>query len=83
MDLPKQFHWKDVTIGILVAYVAIDLLMSCMMKAKMPSALEKMSSAVSTSSGLWAVVIGLVLGLAAWYFSSRTKEYFKHKEERV
>jgi len=82
MDIPKKLHWKDIVIGILVAYVAIDLMLACMMKRRSPSAFERMIKAVSGGEGLMIVVLGLLIGLAAWYFSSRSKEYFRFSKKK-
>jgi len=74
--------WKDVLIGLLVAYIAIDVMMSSMMKRSMPNAFEKMMDAVSDSNGLLVIVIGLLIGLCAWYFASRSKECFKFTKSK-
>jgi uncharacterized membrane protein len=69
-----KLQWKDVLIGVLVAYVAIDLVMACMIKGH-TTCVEKLFKSLSTSKGLMVLVIGVAIGVAAWYFSSQSKEY--------
>ncbi len=67
-------NWKDVLIGVLVAYVVIDLLMVFVMQRKEPSCLEKMMKLYSDQNGLVVIVVGVLVGVAAWYFASLAKE---------
>ncbi len=75
-NLKNRVHWKDVVIGLLVAYVVIDVLFAFMMKRKYPSLVEKMIESMTTTNGVFIIVIGIVVGFVAWYFSSRSKECY-------
>ena len=72
-----KIHWKDILIGVLVAYVVIDVLMGLTMKRKYPSLFEKFMEMVWNQNSIVVLLIGLLIGFAAWYFSSRSKECFK------
>ena len=63
--------WKDVLIGILVAYVIVDMMMAYTLRRSAPSCLEKMVDVASTKEGLVAIVVGIIIGFIAWYFSRR------------
>lgn len=71
-----QTNWKDILIGVLVAYVVIDVMMAYAMKRSSPSCLEKAMAAMSDQSGLVAVIIGVLVGVVVWYLASRSKECF-------
>nr|QBK86337.1 MAG: uncharacterized protein LCMAC102_01320 [Marseillevirus LCMAC102] len=70
-------NWKDILIGVLVAYVVVDLLMVSVMKTKHPSCLRTMMKLYSDQNGLIVIAIGVLVGGAAWYFSSLNKERFE------
>ena len=74
-------NWKDIILGILVAYVAIDLMLAYAVKRSSPSCLEKMMDYMGTQSGLIAIAVGVLVGLVAWYLSSKSTERFTRQKE--
>ncbi len=74
--MKQKMNWKDVVIGILVAYVVIDLLMAFVMQKSEPACLQKMLKAYTDQSGLVVILIGLVVGVAVWWLASTAKECF-------
>ena len=69
--------WKDVVIGLLVAYIVVDIMMAYALKKRYPSLMEKTLSSLNNQGTVVAIIIGLLLGLMAWYFSKRTISSFK------
>ena len=74
--LENPVQWKDVVIGLLVAYVVIDVLLSFMIKRKYPSLVEKLIESISSSNGIIIIGIGILAGFVAWYLSSKSKECY-------
>jgi hypothetical protein len=59
--------FKNIIIGVLVAYVVIDVLLSVTGKSSMPSLLEKLFSNMSNTTVMMVTVAGLILGAVTWY----------------
>lgn len=76
----KKGSWKDILIGVLVAYVAVEILVSYSMRRKAPTCIEKAMEMMSSADGVMVVFLGVLIGLVAWYLSSRAKEGFKIKK---
>ena len=70
-------HLKDILIGILVTYVVIDLLISMLANRNHPSLLEKMLSGLDEENIMMACVIGILVGVLAWYLAKNSKELYK------
>lgn len=71
-----QTNWKDVLIGVLVAYVVIDVMLAYAMKRSSPSCLEKAMEALNDQSGIVIMIVGALAGVVVWYLASRSKECF-------
>lgn len=69
-------NWKDVLLGVLMAYVVIDMMIAYTMKQSSPSCLEKMVESISNQSGIVAVIVGVIVGVVVWYLASKSKECF-------
>ena len=77
---------KDIVIGVLVAYVVIDVLISMLAKRAHPSLIEKMLSGLDQENVMMACVIGVLAGVLAWYLAKNSKELFtvvKSRDETV
>jgi hypothetical protein len=69
-------NWKDVLLGLLVAYVVIDMMIAYTMKGNSCNCLEKMVEAIGDQSGIVAVIFGVLVGVVVWCIASRSKECF-------
>ena len=72
-----QMNLKDILIGVLVAYVVIDVSISMLAKRSYPSLIEKMMSGLDQENVMMACVIGVLVGVLAWYLAKNSKELFK------
>jgi ABC-type antimicrobial peptide transport system permease subunit len=75
---PSQI--KDIIIGVLVAYVVIDLLLAYATRARHPGLFATLQSAMSDENVGVVVLIGLGVGFLAYYLSSRARELFVTKK---
>lgn len=71
-----HINWKDVIIGLLVAYVAIDLLLAYAVGGKHQGLFNSISTSSKEENGCLVIVIGLAIGFFAWYLSSKVRECF-------
>ena len=62
---------KSIVIGVLVAFLVLDLMYSYSVRKSM-SAPEKAVDAMSTGSGLVAIVVAIMIGALVWYLFSRS-----------
>jgi hypothetical protein len=62
--------WKSIIIGVLVAFLTLDIMVSFSSKNG-TNVLEKTVDSMSTTSGVVAVVVSLMVGALCWYLSSR------------
>lgn len=67
-------HLKDILIGLLVAYVVADLLISFLAKRKHPSLVEKLVSSLDEENMIMAAIIAVLSGVLAWYLSKQRKD---------
>ena len=74
-------HDKDVLIGILVAYVAIDLLLAYAIRTRHPGVLSSLMSALSDENVGVVLIIGMATGLLAYYISRKSREHFSIKQK--
>lgn len=77
-------HWKDVVLGVLVGYFVLSLLSAYLIgEANTPDAFRALSSP-SRGNALVAILIAVVAGVLAWWFSRKSsREYFKRDEEKA
>lgn len=71
MSSSKKVDVKSIVIGVLVAFLVLDLMYSYSVR-KSQSAVEKAADAMSSSSGLVAIVVSVLVGALAWYLFSRS-----------
>lgn len=74
---------KDIIIGVLVAYVAIDLMLAHMRQPPMPCTLMKVMNNIQDQDVLIITIVGVLIGFAVWYLSkkSRTEPFINYKEK--
>jgi fructose-specific phosphotransferase system IIC component len=65
-----QLSPKDVILGVLVAYVVTDVLLSLLLRKEFPSLMQKLGESLKTAEGIGAVVAGVLLGVAVAYVSA-------------
>ncbi len=71
MSSAKKPDVKSIGIGILVAYVAFDLMYGLALSKSSSTALENAANSITTSSGVVAILISIALGGLVWYLFSR------------
>jgi hypothetical protein len=69
--------WKSVVIGVLVAILTLDFMYAFSVKQS-SNVFDKAMDSMSTSSGLVAIVVSLMIGTLCWYLSSRNT----HRRDR-
>lgn len=62
--------WKSIIIGVLVAFLTLDIMASFSSKNG-SNVLEKTVDSMSTTSGVVAVIVSLMVGALCWYLASR------------
>lgn len=67
---------KNILLGLLVAYVVMDLLVSMLARRKHPSLLEKVMENLDEENVMMACVIGVLAGILTWYLASNSKEMY-------
>jgi len=70
------FHFKDILIGVLVAYVVIDILLSYAVSVNHPGVFSTIKSSLSNENVGVVVVIGAAFGLLSYYLSRKSREQF-------
>ena len=75
---------KDIIIGVLVAYVAIDLMLAHMRQPPMPCTFQKVFDNIKEQDVLIITVVGILIGFAVWYISklSRTEPFVVAQEKK-
>lgn len=68
---------KDVIIGVLAAYVVIDLMLAHMRQPPFPCVLQKVFENIRDQDVLIITIVGVLIGMAVWYISkmSRTEQF--------
>lgn len=76
--------WKDLLIGVLVAYVVIDLLLAYATRVNHPTIFDTLQRSLRDENVAVVVLIGIGVGFLAYYLSSKSRERFamKKKEEQ-
>lgn len=69
-------HIKDIVLGVLVAYVVIDLLLAYAVRVRHPGVLATVTSALSDENVGVVLVLGIASGLLAYYFARKSREQF-------
>ncbi len=74
---------KDVIIGVLAAYVVIDLMLAYMRQPPFPCTFQKVFDNIRDQDVLIITVVGVLIGVAIWYLSkmSRTEPFTTKAEE--
>ena len=69
-------HFKDIIIGVLVAYIVIDILLIYAMKGGHPGVLSTVIRSYQDENVGAVIVIGMAMGLASYYVSRKSREHF-------
>lgn len=72
---------KDILIGLLVAYVVIDLLLAYATKMEHPGLFGALWSARRDDGMAVVVVLGIGLGFLAYYLARKSREMFTIKKD--
>lgn len=62
---------KDVIIGVLVAYVALDLLLHCITAGSRPGLFQALGMYSDTGNVILVLILAIAFGVGAWYLASR------------
>lgn len=73
-------HWKDILIGLLVAYIVIDLLLAYATKSRHPGLFRGLENAVKDESYGIVLVIGVGAGFLAYYLARKSRDLFSIKK---
>lgn len=79
MHLSMPRHVKDILLGLLVAYVALDVLLS--MAGRHQGMFGALTASFGTEGGIVILVIGLALGFIAYYMARNSTELYTTKKE--
>ena len=64
---------KDIIIGVLAAYVVIDLMLAHMRQPPFPCTLQKVFDNIRDQDVLIITVVGILIGFAIWYISKKSR----------
>jgi hypothetical protein len=67
-------EWKNLLIGIFVAYIVIDILLAH--NGNCPSILQKCSGCLSDNKKTMFLIVGILVGIAAWWLASMSTENY-------
>ena len=74
--------WKDIVIGILVAYVAIDFMFGHLNEPAYKTACAKLMDNINSKNGLIIAIVGILIGVAFWYLSTKSQmERYTHLKD--
>jgi H+/Cl- antiporter ClcA len=76
---PSQI--KDIIIGVLVAYVVIDLLLMYATKSRHPGLFGALSDSMKDDGVMMVVAIGIGLGFLAYYLARKSRDMFTTKRD--
>lgn len=68
-------HILDIVLGLLVAYVVIDLLLAYMSKSRHPGMLETLKNSMHDENIAAILVIGLGAGVLAYYLARKAHKW--------
>lgn len=82
LDIKLNFprHLKDLLIGLLTAYVVIDLLLMYATKSRHPGLFAAVQSAMHDENVAIVLVIGAAVGVLAYVLARRSREMFSTKK---
>ncbi len=80
LNLHLPAHMKDIVIGLLVAYVVIDLLLAYATKSRHPGLFASLQTAMKDENTAVVMVIGACAGLLAYVLARRSREMFSTKK---
>lgn len=78
-----NIHWKNVLVGVLVAYVAIDLLLMYTVSYDHPGVIGTFFKDLPMETLGVALLIGGIIGFIAYYLSSKAREYFEKVDVQI
>lgn len=64
---------KDIIIGVMAAYVVIDLMLAHMHQPPFPCTLQKVFDNIRDQDVLIITVVGILIGFAIWYISKKSR----------
>ena len=62
--------WKNIVIGVLIAYLVVDLMMAYVTKSSHPGLFGSLVASYNDTNVLMVLIIGAIVGFIAWYLSS-------------
>lgn len=68
-ELLNMANNQDMLLGVLVAYVVTDILISLFSKNKIPSLIEKLYTMMDDTSVLISLGLGIGAGVLTWYWT--------------
>lgn len=71
--MPK--YAEDIILGLLVAYVVIDMLLAYMSKSRHPGMFETLKNSMHDENIAAVLVIGLGAGVLAYYLARRARNW--------
>jgi len=75
-----KIHWRDLLIGVLVAYVVTDVVLSFMIKGRHPGLIKGLMQSMDDQNVCVAVVCGVTAGLVAYYAALKAHEMFSMRK---
>ena len=79
LSMPR--HMKDLLLGLLAAYVVIDLLLAYATKSRHPGMVAALQSAMHDENIAIVLVIGVAVGVLVYMLARRSREMFSTKKE--
>jgi hypothetical protein len=71
---------KNILIGVLVAYLALDVLLMYATKNRHPGLFAVLMASMKDNNVVVALVVSVAIGFLAWYLASRTECFTTKKE---
>jgi hypothetical protein len=74
-------HIKDIVLGVLVAYVVIDLLLAYAIRVRHPGVFATLTASLSDENIGVVLVLGIAAGLLVYYLARKSREQFSTRVE--
>ena len=74
-------HMKDILLGLLAAYVAVDLLLAYASKSRHPGLLAVLQQSMNDENVAVVLVIGVCVGLLVYVLARRSRQLFTTKKD--